>query len=127
MIEVLTESNDKVLGFKVSETLTAEDYETVLMPAIDERVKRDGKVRLVIEWGKHFEGWKSKAIVDDAKLCFVHWNHFEYWALVGAPKWVGVSAKMFDKVSKGKVKLFDAGEIEAAFSWAETEKQCCCS
>ena len=125
MIEILENSNDLVLGLKASGKLTAKDYESVLMPAIEERVKRDGKVRLVLEWDDHFEGWQSKAMIDDAKLCFAHWNHFERWALVGAPKWVGASAKLFDKVSKGKVKLFDAKETDAAFEWAQG-KDCCC-
>ncbi|MBL4616761.1 MAG: STAS/SEC14 domain-containing protein [Robiginitomaculum sp.] len=118
MIEVLANTDVKVLAFRVSDKLTAEDYETVLIPKIEERIKRDGKVRLLLEWGEHFEGWQTKAIIDDAKLCFAHWNHFERWALVGAPKWVGVSAKLFDKVSKGKVKLFDAGEVDQALAWA---------
>ncbi|VAV98172.1 hypothetical protein MNBD_ALPHA06-869 [hydrothermal vent metagenome] len=119
MIERSTNSNDTVLGFKVSDVLSAEDYETVLMPAIEERIARDGTVKLVLEWGENFEGWKTKAIIDDAKLCFTHWNDFERWALVGAPKWVGLSAKFFDKISKGKVKLFKSDEVEQAFAWAQ--------
>ncbi len=118
MIIHTTAGPDKVLGFKISGKLTAQDYETVLMPAIDQRVKRDGTVNVLVEWDDSFSGMEAKAMFDDAKLGFAHWNHFHRLALVGAPHWFDGFAKLFDLVSKGKVKTFEADEFVDALKWA---------
>ena len=118
MIAYTTTPESPVLGFKVSQKLTAEDYEKVLIPTIEARLKEDGKVRVLIEWGEDFEGWSAKAMLDDARLGFTHWNDFEKLALVGAPHWVDFFMKLFGKVSKGAVKTFDADAYEQALAWA---------
>jgi hypothetical protein len=42
--------------------------------------------------------------------------------LVGPPHWVEGFAKLFDKVSKGKVKVFEADEYEQALEWARGDE-----
>lgn len=118
MLRRFTEPTDLVLGFTVSGKLTATDYEDVLMPDIERAVSAEGKVRIVMEWDESFAGWEPKALLDDAKLGFAHWNHFERLALVGSPHWIDGFIKLFDKVSKGKVKVFAAHERDAALEWA---------
>jgi SpoIIAA-like len=119
MISYTTANDDAVLGFHVSEKLSAEDYEKVLMPAIEKRIKEKGVARVLIEWDRNFKGWEAKAMLDDAKLCFSHWNDFEKLALVGAPKWVDVFLKLFDALSKGAVKVFGEDDYDLALQWAE--------
>jgi len=121
MIIPTTEASDRVLGFKIGRKLTAEDYEDVLMPAIDARVKRDGVVRMVMEWADDFAGWELKAMFDDAKLGFSHWNHFSKLALVGAPHGVEWVSALFDRVSKGKIRVFAADEMDQALAWASQD------
>ena len=120
MIAYTTTPDSPVLGFKVDGTLSAEDYEQVLMPEIEKRIKAQGKARVLIEWGENFSGWSPKAMIDDARLGFAHWNDFEKLALVGAPKWAGFFARLFDAVSKGAVKVFDADQYEEALAWASS-------
>ncbi|PHS27001.1 MAG: universal stress protein UspA [Robiginitomaculum sp.] len=119
MISYTTPEDRKVLGFHVSGKLSAEDYEEVLMPAIEAQIKANGKARILVEWSDNFKGWEAKAMLDDAKLCFAHWNDFEKIALVGAPKWLDIFLKMFDAVSKGDVKAFEEGRYDQAMTWAE--------
>ena len=118
MIAYTTTPESPVLGFKVNGKLSAEDYEQVLMPTIEKRIKEQGKARVLIEWGEDFAGWEPRAMLDDARLGFAHWNDFEKLALVGAPRWVDFFAKMFDAVSKGAVKIFDEDDYLEALAWA---------
>ncbi len=119
MISFTTTRDNKVLGFRVSGKLSAKDYEDVLMPAIEAQIKDQGKARILIEWDESFKGWEAKAMLDDMRLGFAHWNDFEKVALVGAPKWLDIFFKFFDSLSKGEVKVFDEGQYDAAMAWAE--------
>ncbi len=119
MISYTTSEDSPVLGFRVSGKLSARDYEEVLTPTIEARIKKDGKVRVLLEWGDDFAGWEPKAMLDDAKLGMAHWNDFEKIALVGTPNWINFFVKIFDAVSKGSIKIFDEGEYDQALSWAE--------
>ncbi len=118
MISYTTSADNPVLGFHISGKLTAKDYEDVLMPAIDKRVKSQGKVRVLIKWDHDFKGWEAKAMLDDARLGFAHWNDFEKVALVGAPKWLDFFSRLFDAISKGEVKAFDEDDYDEALAWA---------
>ncbi len=119
MIVCTTLPDDPVQIFTISGKLSASDYEDVLIPRIDEMVKRAGKARVLIRWKEDFKGWEAKAMLDDARLGFAHWNDFERLALIGAPHWVEPFAKLFDAVSKGAVKTFDEGAYEDALAWAK--------
>jgi len=120
MISFTTTRDNKVLGFRVSEKLSAKDYEEVLTPAIEAQIKEQGKARILIEWDDSFKGWEPKAMLDDMRLGFSHWNDFDKVALVGAPKWLDIFFKLFDSLSKGEVKAFADGEYDAAMTWAGT-------
>jgi SpoIIAA-like len=119
MISYTTASDNAVLGFHVSDRLNAKDYEEVLIPAIEAQIKEQGKARILIEWDDSFKGWEPKAMLDDMRLGFSHWNDFDKVALVGAPKWLDFFIKFFDRLSKGEVKVFADGEYDAAIAWAE--------
>jgi hypothetical protein len=118
MISYTTNSDDTVLGFHITGKLSAEDYEEVLMPAIEAQIEANGKARILLKWDENFKGWEAKAMLDDARLGFAHWNDFEKIALVGAPKWLDIFLKIFDATSKGEVKTFEEGAYDQAMAWA---------
>jgi hypothetical protein len=47
MIEVITDLPDRVLGVKASGEVATDDYKTVLVPAIEEKLTRHKKIRRV--------------------------------------------------------------------------------
>ncbi|MDP8315214.1 MAG: STAS/SEC14 domain-containing protein [Candidatus Celaenobacter antarcticus] len=51
MIERMKDLPDNVLGFTAIGELTAEDYKTVVMPAVEEKVKIYKKIRLIYVFG----------------------------------------------------------------------------
>ena len=58
MFEVLPESTEDCLGFKVSGKLTAEDY-AELLPQIDEAIAAQGQINMLVLID-HLEGWEGK-------------------------------------------------------------------
>jgi SpoIIAA-like len=69
MIEKIPGLSDDVLGFSAKGTVTAKDYETVIIPAVEARFARQkDKVRFLYLLGKEFTGFEVAAMWDDAKL-----------------------------------------------------------
>ena len=62
MIEPLPDLPDRVLGYEASGEVTARDYETVLIPAIEAMIKQHGTVRLLYQIGPTFSGFTAGAM-----------------------------------------------------------------
>jgi len=51
-VERIPNLPENVLGFSAKGTLTASDYENVIIPAVQEHLFRDGKVRFLYHLGE---------------------------------------------------------------------------
>jgi hypothetical protein len=120
MIEICPESDGATLAVVASDKLTADDYELVFMPALEERIERFGRARAVIAFDDDFRGWELGALWDDAKFGLKHRNDFERIAVVGAPRWVEWSAKVGELFMHGEVKSFEPTEYVDAVLWAKS-------
>ena len=61
MIERMTGLPDPVLGFVASEVVTAKDYETGYIPAVESMTREYGKVRILYQIGPDFKGFSPGA------------------------------------------------------------------
>ena len=52
MIERIPDLPDHVLGFSAKGKVTAEDYEKVLIPAVEKELKENKKIRFLYNFGK---------------------------------------------------------------------------
>ncbi len=117
MIEILPETEGNTLVIKATEMLTAEDYETVFIPAMDELIQSHGKVHVALLLGETFEGWEIGAMWDDARFGIQHRNDFEKIAVIGGPNWVEWTAKLGAYFMEGHLQTFDEAEFSEAISW----------
>ena len=115
MIEQLTGTSDKVLGFRLSGHLHDEDYKS-FVPVIDAAVTKYGKIRILAEF-HDFHGWDLHALWDDIKFATTHCTQIERVALVGDKKWEEWMAKVCKPFTMAKVKYFDAADVDAAWVW----------
>ena len=117
MIEILAESQGKVLGFKAVGKLTDQDYKRVFIPNIERILALYGKVRVIFDMGEKFHGWELAAAWDDATFGMKHRNDFEKCAIVGGPKWVEWGTKLSALLMSGEVKVFPSGQLNNAWDW----------
>jgi len=82
MIEKIPDLPDNVLGFTAKRTVTANDYESVLIPAVEEMFSHRDKVRFLYHLGEDFTRLKAAAMWDDAKLGLKHLTDWERIAVV---------------------------------------------
>ena len=117
MIEVMTDLPERVLGLKASGEVTAEDYKTVLVPAIEEQLTRHKKVRLLYVFGDAFKGYTGGAAWEDAKVGMKHLTSFERVAVVTDVDWIENVIRAFGFAVPGEVRVFDDDDLEAARQW----------
>lgn len=107
-----------ILAVRAVGKITDEDYKTMLIPAVEYRIKTDGKVRLLYEIGHEFEGFDPQAALDDAQLGLTHWEDFERVAIVTDREWIANAMRLFMPFQPAKMKLFSVEHLEEAMTWA---------
>jgi hypothetical protein len=117
MIEVMTDLPDRVLGLRASGEITANDYKTVLVPAIEEKLSQHKKVRLLYVVGDGFKGFSGGAAWEDAKVGMKHLTSFERVAVVTDVDWIEKSIKVFGFAVPGEVRVFDDDDLDEAREW----------
>ena len=117
MIEVMNDLPERVLGLKASGEVTAEDYKTVLVPAIEKQLTRHKKVRLLYVFGDEFKGYTGGAAWEDAKVGMKHLTSFERVAVVTDVDWIENVIRAFGFAVPGEVRVFDGDDFEEARQW----------
>jgi hypothetical protein len=117
MIELIPDFPDQVVGFVASSQVTAGDYETVVIPAIESALKTHGTVRVFYQLGPAFTGFTAGAMWDDMKLGMAHLKAWEKIAVVTDLAWVADATRIFQFVIPCPVKVFSNSEFAEAARW----------
>jgi hypothetical protein len=108
-----------VVGVEARGKVTAEDYERVLVPAVDEaKVKAgDGGVRLLYVLGHELPDYTAGAAWEDAKLGLGHLRSWERIAVVGDADWLRHAVHGLGWLMPGEIKVFALEELDRACEW----------
>ena len=117
MIELLPNLPSKVVGFAASGRVTAEDYESVVFPAIESRLKEQAKIRVLYLLGSHFSGFTAGAMWDDAKVGLGHAGAWEKIAVVTDVDWIRSAVSIFRFILPCPVKVFSNAQLSEAKAW----------
>jgi len=118
MIRLLRDMPAGVLGLEAVDDVEKEDYENVILPAIDAAIAEHGKVRLVYVLGPEFDDYERDAVWEDLKLGARHPASFERMAIVTDARWAGPAVKIFSVLWPGQARAFPLSELESAKRWA---------
>ncbi len=117
MIELMDESDDGIIGIKISGTLSAADYETYLIPALDRVFAEHKRAQFLVLMDENFSGWTLDAAWDDFTYWLEHRTEFDRVAIVGAPKWVEWCINAMRFALKGEFRLFPRDQLDDAWAW----------
>ena len=117
MIELLTDLPDHVVGIEAVGHVEAEDYRSVVEPAVRAALERSEKIRLLYVLGERFEGYSAAASWQDAKLGIEHWSAWERIAVVTDRDWVRDAFKALGWLFPGDVRVFPTADRAAADTW----------
>jgi hypothetical protein len=108
---------DTVVAVRGTGLVTAEDYRTVLAPAIARATVGGRKARLLLELGEGFEGYDTGAMLADSKLGIGHGGSFERVAIVTDAEWLRRAIHLFGGLIPGEVRLLPTAEASTARAW----------
>lgn len=117
MITLMPELPSGVVGLVASGKVTAEDYESIVIPAIERALKTHDKIHLIYQIGPEWTGFTSGAMWDDAKVGLSHMAAWEKVAVVTDVDWIRAGMKFFGFLVAGAVKIFDNNQLEEAKAW----------
>ena len=120
MMEIMSGLPEYVLGFKAKGKVTGKDYESVLIPAIEEKLKKHSKINLLYHLGKDCSGFDIEAMWDDTKIGMQHLTAWERIAFVTDIEWVRLTTKAFGFVMPGHVRVFANSQLDEARGWVST-------
>ena len=117
MIKVISGLPNKVLGFEVSGSVTSNDYETVIIPAVETAAAKSQKLRMLYHVTPEFEKFELGAMWDDAKVGLQHRTLWEKIAVVTDVGWITSGIKLFGFAVPGQVRIFKNSEKSEATDW----------
>lgn len=117
MFEILPESSDRCIGFKISGKVSADDY-SQLLPRLDEAIAAHGTINLLVVVDD-FDGYDS---LDAAKADWRFGTH-EYRqvrkaAFVSDGKWAARAIRIMDPFTRNTdERTFALDQIDDAWAW----------
>lgn len=117
MIEKIEGLPEDVLGFEAKGDVTGDDYERVLVPAIEERLTEGGKLSLLYVLGDDFGSYSAAAMWDDTKVGMKHLFSWERIAVVTDHDAYRNMIRGFGFTIPADVRVFATAELDAAKAW----------
>jgi hypothetical protein len=117
MVEEIPDLPDNALGFTARGTVTAKDYESVIIPAVEELLSRRKKIRFLYHLGEDFKRFEVAAMWDDTKLGLKHFTGWERMAVVSDIDWIRTGIRIFGLGMPGDVRVFRNSELFEAIQW----------
>jgi SpoIIAA-like len=117
MIQMIPALPANVVGLVAKGEVTSEDYQQVLVPAVDTALETNDKVRLLYVMGADFEGYSGGAMWEDGKLGVEHLTRWERIAVVSDNAWIRHAVNVFGYLLPGEVKVFELEDEADASAW----------
>jgi hypothetical protein len=117
MIEIIEGLPDDVVGAKAVGKVTAEDYDSTLIPAVESALSAHDKIRMLYVLGSEFDGYDAEAALDDSRMGMQHWSDFDRIAVVTDHSVYRTAIKGFGFLMPGEVKVFPVDQLDAAKEW----------
>jgi SpoIIAA-like len=119
MLTLFEDLPPDVVGVEAHGKVTAEDYERVLVPAVDAVSARagGGGVRLLYVLGHEVPDYTAGAAWEDAKLGLGHLRSWERIAIVGDADWLRHAVHGLGWLMPGEIKVFALEELDIAREW----------
>lgn len=117
MLEPIPNLPGNVAGFTAHGRVTGEDYEKVLIPIVEEKLREHSKIRLIYHLAEGVSGVDAAAMWDDAKVGIKHLSSWEKIAIVTDIDWIRNAVRLFGFAMPGSVKTFRGSDLQTAIDW----------
>lgn len=108
-----------VVGVEAHENVTAEDYEKVLIPAVEaaETASSDGEVRMLFVPGQKLPDFTAGAALEDTKLGLGRFRHWERIAVISDADWLRRAIHALSWAMTSEVRVVASNDLHEARTW----------
>ena len=117
MLTMIEGLPDHVIGVRINDKLRAEDYETLLIPLINQKLASHHKLDLLCCIEGEWKGMEAGAVWQDLRLGLGKIGHWARMAVVSDIQWLENAIKLFRLFSPGELRHFGSGDYAAAREW----------
>jgi hypothetical protein len=120
MLERLKDLPAGIDGLCASGTLSAEDYERVMVPVLEDARREGRRVRLLYQFAPEFSGFTPGAAWEDARVGLRYLRLFDGCAIVGDIAWIRDASRLAGLFMPCPVRTFPNSERASAVAWLES-------
>jgi hypothetical protein len=117
MLTIIEGLPDHVIGIRINDKLLAEDYETQLIPLVNEKLARHAKLDLLCCIDGEWKGMEAGAVWQDLRLGLGRIGHWARMAIVSDIAWLANAIKLVGLFSPGELRHFSSDAYAAASDW----------
>lgn len=117
MVKLIEGLPANVVGVHIGERVTGEDYERVIIPAIEAALAKFPKTRILYVIDEGLESFEVAAMWQDAKVGLKHLFQFERIAVVTDAAGARGAIKAMGFLIPCPVHVYAAGELADAKGW----------
>lgn len=121
MIKIIPGKKKMLIHFKCEGIITHNDYQKVVIPALKEKINKNGLLSLIRDM-REMKKIEGGAIWDDYKFGIHHLKYFDRMATVGDQWWMSPLMKFSSLFFKIKLKHFKSHQYEEALEWINQQK-----
>ena len=121
MFSIITDLPNTVVGVKATGTVDKDDFEKVLIPALQELSDRTGKINYLLLLETDISNFTFGAWIDDAKMGLKHLTKWHRVAIVTDQKGVEKFSNIFSFVVPGEYKGYPLSELTIAKKWVSEQ------
>jgi SpoIIAA-like len=117
MIEILADFPENIVAVAGHGVITRADYQKILVPQVEQALRKHSKIRFYYELGREFSGMEAGAMWEDFKVGFEHITRWERIAVVTDVEWIRHAINAFRILLPGSVRVFGTSETAQAHTW----------
>ena len=115
MIQLLEETKDDLVAFRISDHIDKSDYD-VMLPMLKEKIKHHGKIKAYVEL-YDVDSISMKALWEEIRFDFKHASDFTKVAVVGDESWTDMITSVAKPFTTAEVKHFGFNQRQQAWEW----------
>ena len=121
MLKLIPGLPGNVVGIEASGKVQADDYQTVLDPAVAAAIGAHDKVRLLYVLGDAFQGYTAAAMWEDTKLGFHDLSSWDRIAVVTDRATLADAIRVFGWLIPAEVRAYPTAELADAQAWVSED------
>jgi len=117
MLTLIDDLPENVLGVTADGEVTGDDYENVLMAAMEGKFLHVDKLSVLFQLAPGFTGFTFPAMIDDAKIGLKYISRWDKVAVVSDHHLLNGYTRLISHILPAEIKVFSNADLAKAKGW----------